>query len=138
MKNYLKYTLFILILTGSSSANAQWLKKLGNKLLNKAKKKTEQKIEEKIDKTTDKVLDTLFSEKKKKNNRREAKKEDNPFGSGDIGGKLGNMMEMIGKEVAIADQYNFHTTITMDRFGAGVNDVWFKVIGPIFNCKTIG
>lgn len=107
----------------SSTADAQWLKKLGDKMLKKAEKKTEQKLEKLGDKTTDRVLDSVFKEDK--NKKRDQK---NPNATNDSTtdtripdmGNLGGMMEMMTKEVKIADSYNFHTTITMELSGAGV------------------
>jgi hypothetical protein len=123
MKNYFKYILLIGIMASSSTADAQWLKKLGDRLLKKAEKKTEQKLEKMGDKTTDKVLDSVFKEdKNKKNNQKKSNNSSDSSsetGMPDMGG-LGDMMEMMTKEVKIADSYTFHTTISMERSGAGV------------------
>ena len=115
MKNNLKYFLIIAIMVCSSTTNAQWFKKLGDKLLKKAEKKTEQRIEKMADKKTDKALDSVFKEKKEKRKKgkvvKKKKTSENDFS---------DLLMSSTKEIEIPDSYNFDTTITIDRFGKGV------------------
>ncbi|MGB3591025.1 MAG: DUF4412 domain-containing protein [Nonlabens sp.] len=113
MRTTIKLVLLISFMAASTNTNAQWLKKMSDRLIKKAEKKTEQRLEEIADKKTDKALDSLFKDRKKK---KDAYKND----STSIAGMMKGMSGMMGKDVATESQYVFHTTITMDRFGDGV------------------
>lgn len=111
MKNYLKLFLLTILIASSSTVNAQFLKNIGKRISKTAEKKIEERIEKKGEKATDRALDSIF-EKPNKNNEK-----NNPMG--DMGGIM-DMMNNMGN-VEIEPSYTFHTTITMDRFGAGVD-----------------
>lgn len=63
-----KSTIFLLLLLGFTiSANAQFFKKLGNKVEKAAEKAVERKAEQKTTKETNKAFDSTFNKKRKKN-----------------------------------------------------------------------
>jgi hypothetical protein len=63
-----KSTIFLLLLLGFTiSANAQFFKKLGNKVEKAAEKAVERKVEQKTTKETNKAFDSTFNKKRKKN-----------------------------------------------------------------------
>ena len=63
-----KSTIFLLLLLGFTiSANAQFFKKLGNKVEKAAEQAVERKAEQKTTKETNKAFDSTFNKKRKKN-----------------------------------------------------------------------
>jgi len=79
--NTTKTVVLAIILCNVTTTNAQFLKKLGDKIANSAKKTVEKKVEEKTERETNKAFDSTFNKTSKKKNSSVSKSGNSPSSS---------------------------------------------------------
>lgn len=122
MKNVLK--VIIVLLVTIQTANAQFFKKLKDKVEDSAERAIERKANEKIDRTTEAAVDTIFEFPKKiKMGKKKNSKKDTTMSGTDSEDLLSNEMDMM-KGMGTANfetSYTFPVTATIEVEDSNAN-----------------
>ncbi|WP_455620993.1 OmpA family protein [Parabacteroides sp.] len=125
MKRFLLLMLTLVVIGGTTDANAQWIKKLGEKAKEAAKRKVEQKVEQKTEKAVDDVFEgNIGKGKKDKKNNNGADNGNEAYEDGEATSQEGGKQQVRSIEAAYAksdfvagDEIIFDDPMTNEQMG---------------------
>lgn len=111
MKQLSKTLLVLAILSFSTTSNAQFFERLGEKATKAAERAVTRKVENKAEKTTEAAMDSILSPKERRKKKREEKSKEKSNSMGDLSGMMEEVIN--AKDIIIEDSYTFPITATM-------------------------